>query len=460
MRSIDILIDGATLVTMDAERRVIRDGAIAIAADRILEVGKSSDLEVKYRPRKRIAGADYVALPGFINGDAHITGTLYRCFVPDNVNSYPMIYEWVFPMYEGFTPEDEYHAAKVGSLEMIRTGTTTFAEGGSADDLSSVARAVDETGIRAVLGRWSWDLVQESRKFRMTTEEALRDCERLLEEFRGRNHPRISFHPMLLGIGTASNELIKGTKALADRYGVTLSMHRNEDATEVNQCVEAVGKKPVEYLEEIGALGHNLRLRHMACTADEEVAALARHDVKVVADMTSYLRLAYGITRHGKFPEMLAQGVCVSLGIDGATSSDFLDMGRAMHIAAALFKDCRMDGELIPAEQALEMATINGAKSLGLEDSVGSLEAGKKADVILFDRMRPEWVPMWDPVSTLVWSADGKSVDTVIIDGQVVLEEGEFTAIDEKGVLNAAAKQAEACNQRIGLPLKTRWPVV
>jgi cytosine/adenosine deaminase-related metal-dependent hydrolase len=135
-------------------------------------------------------------------------------------------------------------------------------------------------------------------------------------------------------------------------------------------------------------------------------------------------------------------------------------MGRAMHIAAALFKDSRMDGELIPAEQALEMATINGAKSLGMEDSVGSLEAGKKADVILFDRMRPEWVPMWDPVSTLVWSADGKSVDTVIIDGQVVLEEGEFTAIDEKGVLNAAAKQAEACNQRIGLPLKTRWPVV
>ena len=309
-------------------------------------------------------------------------------------------------------------------------------------------------------GRWSWDLVQESRKFRMTTDEALKDCERLLGEFRSRNHPRISFHPMLLGIGTASDELIKGAKALADQYDVTLSMHRNEDATEVDQCFSAVGKKPIEYLEDIGALGSNLRLRHMAYTSDEEVAAMARHDVKVIADMTSYLRLAYGITRHGKFPEMLEQGICVSLGVDGATSSDFLDMGRAMHIAASLFKDSRMDGQLVPTEQALEMATINGAKSLGMEDSIGSLEAGKKADIILFDRMRPEWVPMWDPASTLVWSADGKSVDTVIIDGNVVLERGEFTTIDERKVLTGAANQAKECNERIGLPLKTRWPVV
>ncbi len=460
MRAIDILIDRATIITMDSERRVIRDGAIAVESDRILEVGKSSDLDGKYRPKKRIQAEDYVVLPGFINGDVHITGMLYRCFVPDNVNSYPMIYEWVFPMYEGFTPEDEYHATCLGSLEMIRTGTTTFAEGGSTDDVSAVARAADETGIRAILGRWSWDLVQESRKFRMTTDEALKDCERLLGEFRSRNHPRISFHPMLLGIGTASDELIKGAKALADQYDVTLSMHRNEDATEVDQCFSAVGKKPIEYLEDIGALGSNLRLRHMAYTSDEEVAAMARHDVKVIADMTSYLRLAYGITRHGKFPEMLEQGICVSLGVDGATSSDFLDMGRAMHIAASVFKDSRMDGQLVPTEQALEMATINGAKSLGMEDSIGSLEAGKKADIILFDRMRPEWVPMWDPASTLVWSADGKSVDTVIIDGNVVLERGEFAGIDEREVLNRAANQAKECNERIGLPLKTRWPVV
>ena len=460
MREIDILIDRGTLVTMDPERRIVTDGCIAIDGGRILEVGKSAALDGKYRPRKTIAATDRVVLPGFINGDSHVTGMLYRCFVPDDVNSYTMVYEWVFPMYEGFTPEDELHATRLSCLEMLRTGTTTFAEGGSADDVESVAQAVDETGMRAVLGRWCMDLVQSDGKFSMTTDEALADNARLLEKFAGMGHPRIDFHPMLLGIGTASDELVKGALALADEYGKTLSMHRNEDEVEVMQCVEAVGKRPVEHLESIGALKSNLRLRHMAFTSAEEIAALARHDVKVIADLTSYLRLAYGITRHGRFPEMLNEGICVSLGIDGATSSDFLDMGRAMHLAASVFKDCRMDGSLIPAEQALEMATINGARSLGMEDQIGSLEPGKKADIILFDRQRPEWVPMWDPVSTLVWSADGKSVDTVIVDGQMVLEGGEFVALDEREMLTRAAAQAKACNERIGLPFKSRWPVV
>ncbi len=460
MQEIDILIDRGTLVTVDAERRIVTDGYIAIDAGRILEIGKSAALNGKYRPRKTISAADRVVLPGFINGDSHVTGMLYRCFVPDHVNSYAMIYEWVFPMYEGFTPDDEYHATRLSCLEMLRTGTTTFAEGGSTDDVESVARAVDETGMRAVLGRWCMDLVQGDSKFSMTTDEALEDNAGLLKKFSRLGHARIDFHPMLLGIGTASDELIKGALALADEYGKTMSMHRNEDEAEVMQCVEAVGSKPVEHLESIDALQGNLRLRHMALTSAEEIAALARHDVKVIADMTSYLRLAYGITRHGSFPEMLDQGVCVSLGIDGAASSDFLDMGRAMHVAASLFKDCRMDGNLIPAEQALEMATINGARSLGMDDEIGSLEAGKKADIILFDRQRPEWVPMWDPVSTLVWSADGKSVDTVIVDGQVVLESGEFTSLDEREMLARAADQAKACNDRIGLPFESRWPVV
>ncbi|MDE0367761.1 MAG: amidohydrolase family protein [Gammaproteobacteria bacterium] len=460
MREIDILIDRGTLVTMDPDRRIVTDGFIAVDDGRILEVGKSADLDGRYRPRKTIAATDRVVLPGFINGDSHVTGMLYRCFVPDDVNSYAMIYEWVFPMYEGFTAEDEYHATRLSCLEMLRTGTTTFAEGGSADDVESVARAVDETGMRAVLGRWCMDLVPGDSKFSMNTEQALQDIARHLDKFAALDHPRVAFHPMLLGIGTASDELILGALAMADDHGATMSMHRNEDEAEVMQSVEAVGSKPVEHLENIGALRSNLRLRHMALTSPEEIAALARHDVKVIADLTSYLRLAYGITRHGSFPEMLSEGICVSLGMDGATSSDFLDMGRAMHIAASLFKDCRMDGNLIPAEQALEMATVNGARSLGLEDQLGSLEPGKKADIVLFDRQRPEWVPMWDPVSTLVWSADGKSVDTVIVDGEMVLEGGEFVSLDEAEALSQAAAQAKACNERIGLPFKSRWPVV
>ena len=158
MREIDMLIDRGTLVTMDEQRRIIADGSIAIDAGRILEVGKGTALDGKYRPNKIISGTDHVVLPGFINGDCHVTGMLYRCFVPDDVNSYAMIYDWVFPMYEGFTPEDEFHATRLGCLEMLRTGTTTFAEGGSADDVESVARAVDEPvcGPSWAAGAWTW----------------------------------------------------------------------------------------------------------------------------------------------------------------------------------------------------------------------------------------------------------------------------------------------------------------
>ena len=189
---------------------------------------------------------------------------------------------------------------------------------------------------------------------------------------------------------------------------------------------------------------------------------LAEHDVKIANCTATGLSLGYGLTPLGKFPEMIDKGVCVALGCDGANCSNYFDMVRVMYLAAGLYTDARTERSLIPGEKAIEMGTIDGARAMLMEDEIGSLEAGKKADIILFDRRRPEWVPMLNVVNNLVYSADGKSVDTVIIDGEIVVEGGKLMTLDEFAVYDAMEKVdwARIIEDRTGIPLKTRWPVI
>jgi 5-methylthioadenosine/S-adenosylhomocysteine deaminase len=187
---------------------------------------------------------------------------------------------------------------------------------------------------------------------------------------------------------------------------------------------------------------------------------LAKHDVKVVHCPTTALRLAYGATANGKFPEMIKKGICVSLGCDGTNSSNLVDMGRAVYLAAGLFKDSRMDINMIPAETALEMATINGAQSMLQDKEIGSIERGKKADIILFDRKRVEWTPLFNVVNSYVYTADGKSVDTVFIDGRMVLEKGKMTMLNELEVFEKVQTLGENLISRVNLRPSMKWPVV
>jgi 5-methylthioadenosine/S-adenosylhomocysteine deaminase len=193
---------------------------------------------------------------------------------------------------------------------------------------------------------------------------------------------------------------------------------------------------------------------------DHEVDLLAKRDVKVVHCPTTALRLAYGATAAGKFPEMIKKGICVSLGCDGTNSSNLVDMGRAVYLVAGLFKDCRMDINMIPAETALEMGTINGARSMLQDNETGSIEAGKKADLVLFDRRRVEWTPLFNVINSYVYTADGKSVDTVFIDGKIVLEHGKMTSLDELEVYDKVQALGEELISRAKLKPTMKWPTV
>ena len=200
----------------------------------------------------------------------------------------------------------------------------------------------------------------------------------------------------------------------------------------------------------------------MVDVSDKEVDLLAQHNVKIVNCTATGLSLGYGLTSLGKFPEMIEKGICVALGCDGANCSNYFDMVRVMYLAAGIYTDARMQRSVIPGEKAIEMGTIDGAKAMLMEDQIGSLEIGKKADIILFDRRRPEWVPMLNVVNNLIYSADGKSVDTVIIDGEVVVEGGKLMTLDEFAVYDEmeAVNWEDIIQSRTGIPLKTRWPVI
>lgn len=456
----DILIKNGLIVTLDAQRRVITDGALAISGAKIAEVGKSSEICQKYEAKRVINASEKVVLPGFINCHVHLTQQISKGFVPDDVPAVPWVFDWQIKIYPYMSPEDQYISSLLAFIEMIKTGTTCFCEACTAYDPASVTRAMEEIGMRGVIGKWTWDIPSAPREVKASTSQAIEGLERVIMEYDGRAGGRIRAWALLIGIGTATDQLLKGAKELADKYRVGLVMHQSVTPDEVEEYSNKVGKRPIEHFHDLGILGENVSLVHMLDVSDKEVEILARDRVNVVHCPTSALRLAYGATKIGKFPEMLKTGVNLCLGCDGANCSNHMDMGRAIYLAAGIFKDGRMDINQVPAETALEMGTINGARALLLHDEIGSLEAGKKADIILFDRNRPEWVPMLNVVRSLVYSADGKSVDTVIIDGQIVMEEGKLTKVDEGAVYKEAQRRAEEIISRTNLVAPSRWPSV
>jgi 5-methylthioadenosine/S-adenosylhomocysteine deaminase len=253
--------------------------------------------------------------------------------------------------------------------------------------------------------------------------------------------------------------LLIAAKRLADKHGTGLTFHQSFRQTDVDASLRDRGKRPLAWLEEVGVLGSNVLLAHVLAVDDAEIEVLARTETKVVTCPLTSLRIGGGLTVLGKLPEMLAQGVCVALGTDDA---DFgpVDITRAMYLVATLYKDARHDPREISAEAALEMATIKGAEALGLDHEIGSIEIGKKADLVLLDTGRPEWRALFNPVNALVYTADGRSVHTAIVDGRVVVEIRRPTFIDEWGLILTVQDLGERLLRRTGTTFPSRWPVV
>lgn len=451
----DTLITGATVITMDGQRRVIRDGAVAFAGDTIVAVGKSADV-AGIDARDVIDGRRFVLTPGFVNCHVHVTETLIRGFIPEALPFDEELGEWVIPLYKGHTAAEQAVSAKLAIAAMLRSGTTTFLEAGTILAFDEVMAAIESTGIRARTGRWTedraWDPAADAAGL---TRDAYAALERDLEAY-PQDGRRIAAWPNLIGHMTATDELWRQVTALAKRTGTGVSAHMSPVSGDSEWYLANTGKRPVAHLADLGVLGPHLNLVHMVHIDGEEAALVAASGTSVTHCPGASIRCGYGVGRHGLFPEMAQAGVNIALGTDGA---DNHDMMKVVTVMAALFKDARQDRSLFPAEQVLEMATVNGAKVLGLSDSIGSLEPGKKADIVAHDTRRPFWQPINNAVDQLVWSADGSGVHSVWVDGLRVVENFACTTIDEDALYDQAQAMAEAVINRSELPATSEWPV-
>ncbi len=458
---VDTLIRAGHVVTMNATRDIIRRGAVAVNGDRIVAVGPESELRLRYEADEEAGGERFVATPGLVNSHIHITGEpLTRGYVPDDIMFEENVFGWLCPLYSTYTAADERLSATLAAVEMLRTGTTCFLEAGTIRFLEDVIDALSSVGIRGRVGRWTWDIPPEPDVYRRNTDEAIASLESDLEDFASANGARISAWAILVGHTTASDPLWQAARALADEHGVGLSFHMSPAQMDPDGFLAEFGQRPIHHLAELGVLSRNTALTHCVRVDDREVATLAETGASVAHCPTTALKVAYGVTQVGKMPEMVRAGVNVAIGTDGNNASNYSDLMRATYLVAGIFKDARCDPQMFPAEMAFEMATLSGAKALGMEGEIGSLEAGKKADIVLHDTDRPEWRPLLNVMNQLVWSADGRSVHTVFVDGNRVVEDGRMLSVDEERLWAQCQEAGEAICLRSGLPDLAKFPVI
>ena len=451
-----ILIEHATVVTVDRERRILRDGSVLVDGRDIVQVGPAREVRPPRPPARVIDGRNRIVFPGFVDTHVHLSEHLTRGLLLDDIPVDRYLPDWLIPLYSVMTPEEEQVAALLACIEMIRTGTTTFCEAGTLFDVAAVAAAVEEAGMRAILGRWSWDLASGPGRLKQTTADALKANEEMLAVVTGRANGRIGAWPLLIGFGTCSADLMRGAKALADRHGVGWGMMHFAS----HPSRRTADTIPLADLDALGVLAPNTKLAHMVYVSDEDIRLLARRGVKVSHCPSAGLKHIKGLGAHGRFADMLDAGVCVSLGGDSGNGSNHFDMLRLMYLVATLYKDARLDVGVMPPERALEMATLRGAQALLLEREIGSIEAGKRADLVLYDLNVPEWRPLLNPLNNLVYAATGASVTTVLIDGRIVLDEGRLTTVDEEAVYERVERLARRQIARAGLRIESKWPVM
>lgn len=461
----DLLIKNVGyLITVDGERRIIKNGALAVTGTRIEAVGPTKELEERYLDAAQTIDArGGVVTPGFVDAHQHLTVHFLRG-LGDEVRLPVLLHDRLYPLEAAQTEEEAYLACMCALLESIRAGTTCVCDPGSQTPEPAV-RAVEESGVRAVLMRSLTD-VSGGRNmpgtFSSATQDALTVGEDFVKQHLGAAGGRIRPWFSLRTERMVSDELCRQVADLARQYDVGLCSHMISNKDSVEQHMKVFdGRRPIERYEADGVLGPNVLLVHCTYLEDDECDVLAERDVKVVICPTAAVTVAYGAMERGTHLKLHARGVTVSAGSDTSACSHTLDMLRVAQYFR-VYRDIKEDATIMPPETILEALTVDGARSLLWEDEIGSLEPGKKADLLIFDTDRPEWVPLHNPLSNLIHTASGDSVDTVVIDGRVIVRRGEFVDLDSRRILQRGREAAADIAQRTGLDTygRPRWPMV
>ena len=445
------------IVTMDPDRRIIADGSVIIRGSRIANVGKTIDLDGVVADTI-IDGSGMVLTPGFVNGHMHISyAHAVRGLFPDDLGSEYL--PNVFRLQSEMTADDEYATSLLAITELLKYGTTTFLDPGTTTHLERCLEAYRESGCRIIVGRNVQDRSNPLNLPVSSTDDAVEETQATLDQYNGQLAGMISGWAMPFSAEYCSPELLRRLYSVAEATDTRVTLHFTNSARWIGECRRRHGCTPTEYLDRSGALGPRMTLSHCLGIDEAEARLIAQRGTAVVMCPPAAVKGGAGMTHHGRLPELLEQGVTVGLGTDAGNNSNLLETLRSIYLAAVLYKDGRQNVEMVPAETALEMGTVGGAAALGLGDEIGSIEVGKAADMVLFDTRRAEWGALHNPVNSLVYNADGRSVHTVLVNGQVVVENHRPLFVDEAALVEEVQARGEALLKRTGVSFAPRWPV-
>ncbi len=430
----DLIVAGGTVVTMDSVRRMIPNGAVAIAGGRIVAVGPRAEVEARYTSRRRLDATGHAVLPGLINTHTHAAMSLFRGLA-DDLRLQEWLEKYIFPAEaRNVTADFVRLGTRLAALEMIRSGTTTYTDMYYFEDV--VAEATREAGLRGVLGETILGFPAPDNK---TVDSALAYTEKFLERWRNDALvvPAVAPHSAY----TCSEETLKRSRDLAARYKAPLLIHVSETEPEVQQVREKRGQSPVAYLDRLGLLKPRTLAAHCVWVSGDDIALLQRNGTGVAHNPSSSMKLASGIAPVEK---MLAAGIAVGLGTDGvAGSNNDVNMFEEMDLAAKLAKVSSGDPRALPAERVLEMATILGARALGMEQQIGSLEAGKRADLITIRLRNAHSVPLYNLYSHLVYALKASDVEDMIVEGKILMRARRVLTLNEQQILAEAERRAD-----------------
>ena len=434
----DLLILGGTVVTMDTQRQVFENGAVAIVGGAIAAIGPEAEISNRFLADETIRAHPHdIVLPGLINAHNHAPMTMLRG-VADDIALMDWLEDYIFPAESQLVnPEFVRIGTRLAALEMIRSGTTTFADMYYFED--DVAGVVSETGLRGVLGE---TILDNPTPDSATPDDALAYTEAFLRKWA--NHPRITPGIAPHAPYTVGPETLRKVVKLARQYNAPMLIHLAETSDEVETIRSRYGTTPVGYLESVGVLGPDLLAAHAVWVNESDIVTLATHNVGLVHNPESNMKLTSGAM---PITQLRQAGIAIGLGTDGPASNNDLDMFGAMLAGALLHKFVDNDPTTMPATEVVSLATIEGARALHMNDAIGSLEVGKRADIIIVDGSRPNLVPRYDLYSHLTYAARGHDVKTTIVEGQILYHDETFTTLDPESVFSDARKLANRVRQ-------------
>jgi 5-methylthioadenosine/S-adenosylhomocysteine deaminase len=440
-----LIIRGGTIVTMNPRGDILQDCSVVIEGNKIVDVGTRRDIDKKYLANETINAKGMVILPGLVNAHMHTVQSLFRG-VADDVSLFEYLGNFILPLEESMNKEDVYISSLLGYAEMIKSGITTCADLQSVHYVDEAMKAAQEIGIRAKIAKTLMDSGDFPEGLIESPEEAIKDSVRILHAWHGKENGRIQFALAPRFIHSCSIELMKEVRHLANKYALSIYTHAAENKTEAKEVKEKYKKTTIELLQEVGLTGSDVLLAHCIWLSEKEFKILKETNSNVVHCPSCNMKLASGICNVNR---LIKYGVTVALGSDGTPCNNTSDIFREARLAALLGKVSYLNPKVLPANIMLKMATLNGAKALKLDSEIGSIEKGKKADLILVNFKKLHLAPMYDVVSHLIYCCQGSDVDTVIIDGRVVMKNRRLKFVEEDSLRLKAQYHAENLFARV-----------